>query len=236
MKVSWQAPPLTGETGDVDQYIVVYDTVTPPVRFQKGVGPVTTAFIDGLDPTQRYYFTVAAVNSFGTTPARTSGGAVETLPAAGPGLAVNNRTTPSAPPDLLASGGTLPGSPAAELNKVVVRWNNPVMSASGSATCLNISGASSTETAPVLAGEVQKYEILRSEDPDFDPGDPTEYTLVTTGTPNLLTISSSSTTFEDKTAVACIRYYYTRVTPVCRPVRRLLPLRNGGARYSEDDQ
>jgi hypothetical protein len=94
VKVEWQAPPVTGETGEIDQYIIIYDTVSPPVRFQKQVGPVTSAFVDDLDPTLRYYFTVAAVNSFGTTTAKDSGGNVETLPSSGPGLLVKNATTP----------------------------------------------------------------------------------------------------------------------------------------------
>lgn len=210
VKLTWQAPPVTSETGDVDQYIVIYDTVRPPVRFQKSVGPVVSAYVEGLDPTQRYYFTIAAVNSFGTTVARDAGGAVEYLPTGGTGLSVTNRTTPEPPTDLLASGGDLPGSPAEEPNRITVTWSNPIENVTGRdvVTCAQMAGGSTTETAPFAQGELQRYEILRSEDPNFDPANPDEYTLVTTDAPNKLTIGASVVSFEDNTAVACINYYY----------------------------
>ncbi len=218
-RLSWQAPPLTGDTGDVDQYIVVYDTVSPPVRYQKAVGPVVSAYIEGLDPTQRYYFTVAAVNSFGTTMARTAAGAIEVLPSSGPGLQVVNRTTPSAPDDLLASGGgTLPIEP----NKITLRWTNPIESDTpgGGVTCFAIAGGSTTTTPGAMAmGEIGRYEIKRGTEPDFDPEDADEYTLVTTGAPNRLTVGASATTFEDNTAVACVNYYYRiRIVERCEGV------------------
>jgi len=208
VRVTWQAPPLTGETGDVDQYIVVYDTVTPPVRFQKAVGPVVQAYIDGLDPTQRYFFTVAAVNSFGTTIAKTAAGAVETLPTGSTGLLVRNETTPMPPSGLVATGSV---SGTAVPNKVTLNWSNPTASTSpgaGAATCISIAGGSSTEAAPFVGGELRTYEVLRSEDPDFDPTDPSQYTLVSPNTPNRLTVGASTSSFEDNTAVACVRYYY----------------------------
>lgn len=211
VKVTWQAPPVTAETGEVDQYIVIYDTANPPVRFQKSVGPVVSAYVEGLDPTLRYYFTIAAVNSFGTTVAKTSGGAVETLPVSGPGLQVRNTTTPQAPTDVRASGGTLTGSPAEQPNRITVSWSNPTANVAGRATvtCAEIAGGTTTDNAaPFAQGELQRYEILRGEDPNFDPDDPDEFTLVTTATPNKLTIGASVVSFEDNTAVACINYYY----------------------------
>ena len=221
-RLSWQAPPLTGDTGDVDQYIVIYDTVTPPVRFQKAVGPVTTAYIDGLDPTLRYFFTVAAVNSFGTTMAKTAAGTPEVLPTGATGVEVSNKTTPSAPSELLASGGTLPGSPAIEPNRVILRWGNPTESTSPGAgtSCLSISGVTTALTPPpMVAGEIRSYEILRGLAEDFDPTDPAQFTLVTTAAPNKLTLGASAATFEDNTAVACVNYYYRlRIVERCQGV------------------
>jgi prepilin-type N-terminal cleavage/methylation domain-containing protein len=225
VRVKWQAPPAgTGATGDVDQYIVIYDVVSPPVRFQKQVGPATEAFVDDLDPTLRYYFTVAAVNSFGTTVARNDAtGDPEFIPATGPGLQVRNKTTPEPPENLLASGGDVAGSPAIQKNRITLSWDNPLLNIAGqdTTTCFSLTGACTGKSGvevPVIAGELQKYEILRSKDPDFDPDDPDEYELVSTIAPNKLQVGPSASTFEDNTAVACVDYYYRiRLVERCNP-------------------
>lgn len=223
VRVKWQAPPAaTGATGDVDQYIIIYDTVAPPVRFQKQVGPSTEAFVDDLDPTLRYYFTVAAVNSFGTTTAKNDvSGNVEYIPATGLGLQVRNKTTPRPPSNLLASGGDVSGSPAVQKNRILLSWNNPLSNESNawSTACYNLTGTCTGENdVPVIAGEIQKYEILRSKDPEFDPDNPDEYEIVSTVLPNVLTVGPSASTFEDNTAVACVDYYYrVRVVERCNP-------------------
>ncbi|HEY0142150.1 MAG TPA: prepilin-type N-terminal cleavage/methylation domain-containing protein [Thermoanaerobaculia bacterium] len=223
VKITWSAPTATGDTGDVDQYIVIYDTVTPPVRYQKQVGPVTSAFIDGLDPTQRWYFTVAAVNSFGTTPAMTGSPAVpEVLPASGPGIDVRNNTDPEAPSDLLISGGDVTGSPAEEPNQVTLSWTNPVdnIDPRDKQTCYLIGGGTSIPTDPVdvLAGELLRYEVLRGRTANFNPANPAEYTVVGVTTPNVFTPGLVTSTLVDKTAVACEDYYYRiRLLERCYP-------------------
>lgn len=223
VRVKWQAPPAgTGSTGDVDQYIVIYDTVAPPVRFQKQVGPATEAFVDDLDPTQRYYFTVAAVNSFGTTvAANDSTGDPEYIPATGLGLQVRNNTTPEPPSNLKASGGNIAGSPPIQKNKISLSWDNPLENEAGanSSSCYSLTGTCpGVNNVPVIAGELQRYEILRSKDPNFDPDDPDEYDIVATGLPNILQVGPSASTFEDNTAVACVNYYYrVRLVERCHP-------------------
>lgn len=223
VRVTWAAPTATGDTGDVDQYIVIYDNVTPPVRYQKQVGPVTSAFIEGLDPALPWFFTIAAVNSFGTTPAMTGPAATpvpEVLPTGATGLDVRNRTTPEPPEGLLASGGNVTGSPAAEQNQITLAWTNPVdnLSPSDRQTCLLIGGGSATEEADVLAGELLRYEVLRGRTANFNPANPAEYTIVGVTTPNIFTAGLVTSTFVDKTAVACEDYYYRiRLLERCHP-------------------
>lgn len=217
VRVKWDAPPpSTGSTGDVDQYIVIYDEVAPPVRFQKQVGPTTEAFIDDLDPTKRYYFTVAAVNSFGTTVATNDvTNNPEYIPASGPGLQVRNNTTPKWPanPHFRASGGDQPGAPAIQKNRISLSWDNPLTNVSGQDTtsCYSLTGScpgASGAEVPVISGELQRYEILRSKDPNFDPDDPDEYDRVDDKAINFLQVGPSASTFEDNSAVACVDYYY----------------------------
>lgn len=223
VKVTWAAPTATGETGDVDQYIIIYDTVTPPVRYQKQVGPVTTAYVDGLDPTQRWYFTIAAVNSFGTTMAMTGPPASpvpEVLPASGPGLDVRNATTPRPPSDLVISGGTVSGSPAEQENQITLSWTNPVENEppSNQQTCYLIGGGSTNSQADVLAGELLRYEVLRGRTANFNPANASEYTVVGVTTPNIFTSGLVTSTFVDKTAVPCETYYYRiRLLERCFP-------------------
>lgn len=221
VKVTWAAPTATGDTGDVDQYIVIYDTVTPPVRYQKQVGPVTSAFIEGLDPAQRWYFTVAAVNSFGTTPAMTGSPAVpEVLPASGAGIDVRNNTNPEAPENLVISGGDVTGSPAEQQNQITLSWTNPIdnLNPKDRQTCYLIGGGTSSEEADVLAGELLRYEVLRGRTINFDPTDPAQYTVVGVTTPNIFTGGLVTSTFVDKTAVACEDYYYRiRLLERCYP-------------------
>lgn len=209
--VEWIAPPPNPDEGTVEQYVIIYDTNTPPVRWQSYVTAGTSGFVYELDPGQTYYFTVAAVNSYGTR------AGTDILQATAP---ARNTTTSAAPSGLSITGSGITGDPAAETNQVTLSWTAPLTTVAPSnlASCRSFGGGVSTRVAVVPPGEVNSYEIWRhSTDANFIP--PGAGTLIPSNSINVLTVNQSSVTFIDKSAVPCQQYYYRirGVETVCTP-------------------
>lgn len=199
-KVEWIAPPANADEGQVEQYVIIYDTVSPPVRYQQFVLGGTSGYVSGLTPGTRYYFTVAAVNSYGTRKA------VDVLPASAPGLDPINRTTPSDPSNMTATGNPTAGMPAAQQNQITLNWDAPSTVTAGSVNCIFVGGGASSGSAVVPPLEIDQYEVWRGDTANFVP--PGAGKLVSINTKNDLVINQSSVRFIDRTAVPCKRYYY----------------------------
>lgn len=212
--VSWLAPPDDPLQGSVEQYVVFYDTVTPPVRFQKQVGS-TTAWIDGLTPGQTYYFRVASVNSFGATVGAAILGAYDP----------KNATTPEDLTALHASGNGPVTEPPAEQNQISLSWTLPAALKNGGYTCYQVNPAGSNVPGVGIGlgpGEVGDYQVMRSTDPNFNPGTAASFTLISNTALyplNSLTLGLTQGSFLDQTASPCVDYYYRirGIKAVCFP-------------------
>ncbi|MFA6958192.1 MAG: prepilin-type N-terminal cleavage/methylation domain-containing protein [Thermoanaerobaculia bacterium] len=213
--VEWNAPAENPDQGTTEQYGITYDT-TPARTKVKLVGAVTSAWVDNLPPAADYYFSVSAINGFGSTPAddpTTAADNDQTIHISG-GLTGLNKTKAQPATVLRASGGDLasPASPAEQPNQISLSWNLPLDNVVGKndLVCYETNGSTTTPNPvkPIGPGELQTWEIRRWTEPDFDPDDPSEYETVTTGTPNILTVGLTTATFVDKTAPNCIDYYY----------------------------
>lgn len=208
-RVEWVAPPPNADEGSVEQYVIIYDTVNPPTRFQQYVPSGISGFVDGLTPGTLYYFTIAAVNSYGTR------SAVDVLPAAAPGLNPRNQMAPQAPSSFTISGGGVAGDPAEATNEIHLNWVAPASNVSGSdvMNCVSVGGGVTTPSGAVVPpAEIDGYEVWRSTDPNFAPPgqgkkiyDPMAAPVAGADTPS---INVSNVSYIDKTAVPCVRYYY----------------------------
>jgi len=201
-KVDWIAPLANPANGTVEQYVIIYDTANPPVRFQQYIsGGTTSGYVYGLTPGTQYFFSVAAVNSFGNNRD------THVLPASAPGLDPLNRLRPDVPTNIVASGSGVSGEPPVAANEIDLSWSSPQANLSGAnlASCVSVGGGSTTQTATIPPGEIDKYEVYRSTDPStlgVNVADLAQYPH------NVMTINQASVTFSDKSAVPCVQYYY----------------------------
>lgn len=216
-KVDWVPPTADSANGTVEQYVIFYDTVSPPVQFQQFVnGGTTSGYVYGLTPGTRYFFQVASVNSFGTAKD------THVLPATAPGLNPINELQPAAPSSLQISGSGVSGEPAAVVNEVDSTWMAPTTNLSGAdrASCVTISGTTTTPLAGVPPGEIDTYNVFRSTNQNFTPpGQGRTVSNITAYPKNSLSVSPSSVRFIDKSAVPCVNYYYRvqGVKSACNP-------------------
>ncbi len=211
--LTWEAPPDTLTTGEVETYHVLWDTdvgsqMDEPPQESKSAGLAKTFAISGLDPNTEYRFSVAAANSYGTNYA--------TQQVRGKPL---NATTPEEPELDSVSGSGIAGDPAAEPNLIRLAWTMPDknIDAAKMKSCKDASndgtlgGVVSSETTPQL-GEMTGVEVWRSTDPDFDP----TLAVLPATTVKVGTASASSGTYADTTAANCVNYYYRiRVIESC---------------------
>jgi prepilin-type N-terminal cleavage/methylation domain-containing protein len=189
--LEWTAPPPSVTTGSVESYSVLWDTdVTAPITDRPdnarltGIG--TSFTLGGLVATTEYRFTVAAVNSWGTTYAD------EVIT----GTPLNG-TKPDAPTDLVATGFGAGGSPLP--NRIELSWTRPNTNESGQITCKTPTGTCAGESpGDPYPGETRGYAIYRGTDINF-PADSTTRIAETAG---------PATSFIDTTAANCTDYYY----------------------------
>jgi len=208
-QVSWLAPSPNPNFGTVEQYIVQYGTTAGgPYPSVKQVGTATAAFITGLTPGTTYYFTVSAVNSYGSSPAAdTIGSATPDVPDE-IGRSIRNTTTPQPPSGLSATnGGT------AQNNQITVSWTAPTgnVDPDDYARCRTPNGTLIVQDPVNIApGEIVDYLVYRSENASFaagsDPSDPTNQ--ISTTAPSTMTFGVGTVSFVDRTAVNCVPYYY----------------------------
>jgi prepilin-type N-terminal cleavage/methylation domain-containing protein len=208
-KVDWLAPPPNSDEGSVDQYVIIYDTVNPPVRFQQYVPSGVSGYVDGLTPGTQYFFTIAAVNGYGTR------SAVDVLPAAAPGLNPRNQLAPDVPSGFTISGSGVAGEPASVENEIHLNWVAPSANLAGanSASCVSVGGGTSTlNNAIVPPAEIDGYEVWRDTNVNFiPPGQGTKiYDPMATPVAGAssVSINVSNVSFIDKTAAPCKTYYY----------------------------
>lgn len=206
--VKWTAPPASPSTGYPEGYAILYDTdatntatqplnqIHVPSTSNSTIYPVST----DLDPTETYRFTIAAVNSYGTT---FSDMFVLSVPAL-------NRTTPEEPTAVVATGGTA----GTELdNAIEVSWTLPTDNVAGENQTIEKTpaGATALLTPGIHPLEIGGIEVRRSTDIAFDPDTP--------GPANVLAgiAAGAATSFIDATAAPCMQYYYkVRVVEPCR--------------------
>ena len=213
VRVTWEAPPDTLTTGEVETYQVLWDTdvastMSSPPAEAKSAGLALSTTISGLDPTVEYRFSVAAANSYGT--------AYATKQVRGKPL---NDTTPKVATINTISGSGVSGAPAVEKNLIRLAWKMPTentdtsqLASCKAATDSGLGGALTPETAVPELAEMTGVEVWRSTDPNFDP---TLATLPAT-TVKVATASASAGTYADTTAANCVNYYYrTRVVESC---------------------
>lgn len=196
-RVEWNAPAV----GFVESYVVFYDTI-PNGVFNSPDTPAGRnlfAYIDGLDPAQRYHFKVVARNSFGSQPSAA-------YPAvAGTGIRPVNRTKP-APPTILSVTGDPSGTgPAAVPNDIIVTWRAPNANVG---TPMNGCGFAASPPFPV---ETTRYRVLRSTTTGVAGTEIWSGLTSSTG-PAVLDEGSGIVTFTDASPkLACQLYYYTVV-------------------------
>jgi prepilin-type N-terminal cleavage/methylation domain-containing protein len=208
-KVDWLAPPPNADEGTVEQYVIIYDTVSPPTRYQQYVPSGVSGYVDGLTPGTLYYFTIAAVNSYGTR------AAVNVLPATSPGLNPRNQMAPMEPANLSITGSGVTGDPAAVANEIQLNWVAPSTNQPGAGTmsCVAVGGGATTPGGAIVPpAEIDGYEVWRSTNPNFIPPgqgtkiyDPMAAPVAGADVP---TINVSNVSYVDTTAVPCVTYYY----------------------------
>lgn len=208
-KIDWIAPPPNADEGTVEQYVIIYDTVNPPTRYQQYVPSGTSGYVDGLTPGTNYFFTIAAVNSYGTR------AAVDVLPVAAPGLNPRNQMAPTSPTAFTISGSGVSGEPAAAENEIHLNWVAPATNVSGAdvMSCVSVGGGvSSPGGAVVPPAEIDGYEVWRSTNPNFVPPGQGTKIFDPMATPvagaDSVSINVSNVAYVDKTAVPCVNYYY----------------------------
>ena len=212
VKVSWLAAIAGAGEGQVESYVIQYNTTgsSTVFPFLKDAGSATEGTVTGLDPNVNYTFTVAAVNSYGNQQALIPGTTNTAIITVQP----QNRTTPGIVPPAggigIGSGGGQPGAPAAQANKITVTFPAPTDSAFGSLQQRLATGgtAAIAGTAPQLYGEIVRYKVYRSTTPTFTAADGAGGNEIAITPPNSLQITSANVTFVDQTALNCIRYYY----------------------------
>jgi len=198
--LEWQAPPPDPTVGTPDNYIVYYDTVLPPVKFQRTFSAVN-AWIDGLVPGQQYYFQVKAINSFGPSQVSNS------IPTSAPGVGVKNKTTPMDPPAPLATGFPVVSPVTAQNNQITVNWTLPTANVAGQDDYLCYQNVgSSTQQYGIAPGEITRWDVLRGTTPLFTSAQATLVSSLAANSPATIGLTTGS--FVDLTAVPCVDYYY----------------------------
>lgn len=246
VKVDWLAPIASAGEGQVESYVIEYNTTgsTTVFPFLKDAGPNTSGTVTNLDPNLQYTFTVAAVNSYGNqtalVPGTTNNAVITVRP--------QNRTTPGLPASLgTGSGGLAAGSPAAQPNKITVSFPSPLTAASGTLQRQTPTGGPSAVggVADQLYGEIVRYKVYRYE--DTGGAVPTDissplYVDISSEPKNSLQISSGNVTYVDKTAQNCVRYYYKFVPveycgePACGGGCNISPASGTGGQYPASGQ
>lgn len=203
VRLEWLAPSASSSTGPVESYMIQYNTVNNGVfPYTADAGSSTTGYVTGLDPTQTYYFTVVALNSYGNQVALTPGGTVQVISAT-----PLNRTSPSPPSALAATGGT---GGAARPNEIVLTWTPPTTNAAGQLVNQTIAGVTSADPGGPIPAEFHTYKIYRSTTPNFTPvdtGNPGA-NEISTAAPNVLSITGNTVRFTDRSVLTCVTYYY----------------------------
>lgn len=199
VRLNWTQPPISNITGLPDGYAILWDTEVAgsgqPIN-ARATGVTTSYLLDGLTPSVEYRFTIAAVNSYGTT---YSDQFVVGTP--------KNKTKPMPPTGLEASGG---GAIAVEQDAVTLTWEMPETYVPGQdlLSTAGPNGSAGTETAAIVYQEFRDIEIWRDTNVNFNP-DAGEGTRVGR-------VSQSTSSFVDTTAAACTPYFYRiRIVEAC---------------------
>ena len=208
VRVEWSLPPAN--TGIVDGYSILYDTnrdgpfASTPVQ----AGLNEFGYVPNLDPAQRYYFVVVTSNSYGSERS-------QPFPASGvQGVKPINRTKPEPPTIVTASGSQAAGAPAAEANRVMLRWSPPDENVDFNGAQPTLSNGLVVRMIP-SPSEIAGYEVHRSLLQNFTPDtQPSSTTLIwkgwltDTGAP-AVDAATGQMVFYDTTAKQnCTRYYY----------------------------
>lgn len=192
--VTWTAPAANSSNGAPEQYIVYADTVPGGNARATYVGNVLTAAIPIQDPSQRYFFSVEAINSYGSAISAS-------MPTSAPGIDVRNRNTPSAPLNVTATGyGAVP----AQANKVVVTWNMPQPGSVSGLACT--SGSAPTMNAPFE--EVAGFRVFRRVSGQPWPLLPIVNESTTGPLKPVYNVFNNTVTFNDYSAANCVNYEY----------------------------
>jgi prepilin-type N-terminal cleavage/methylation domain-containing protein len=195
-RVEWLAPGSDPSLGTVEQYAILYDTIdNGNFRFIKQVGTSTSAYIT-LDPNAvTYYFTVAAINSYGSSTAAENRIAVQ----------LQNRTTPMTPASLTVSGTT---AATEQVDQITLTWPVVTKSIAGANTILRQTptgpGAAQPD-ADIAPGEIITYRVYRDTVANFTPS---TSNLISASSPNTLDVGLTDVTFVDRSAAACVPYFY----------------------------
>jgi prepilin-type N-terminal cleavage/methylation domain-containing protein len=197
----WTAPASDASFGSVEQYAVKYDTVnTGSFANARQFGRALNGIVDGLDPTATWYFTVSALNSYG------SATATQII-----GVQPINRTQPGSPAALVASGGPSP-APAAQANVVGLTWTPPTTNVSpyDQLSCVDALGAVTTKSATTqMAQEIAGYRVYRDTNQNFNPASAgTTLVTETASGPTAPATSGTTVAYNDTTAANCYNYFY----------------------------
>lgn len=197
----WTAPANDATFGSVEQYAVKYDTVnTGAFANARQFGRALNGVVDGLDPTATWYFTVSALNSYGSSTA------TQVI-----GVQPINRTQPGSPSGLVGSGGPSP-APAAQSNVVGLTWAAPTTNVSpyDQLSCVDALGATTTKSAPTqMTQEIAGWRVYRDTNQNFDPASSgkklVDETASGTAAP---TTSGTTVSYNDTSAANCYDYFY----------------------------
>lgn len=196
----WTAPANDPAFGSVEQYAIKYDTDTVGgFANAQQYGRALNGIVTGLDPTATWYFTVAALNSYGSATASQT-------------IAVQpiNRTQPGAPSALVGSGGPSP-APAAQANVVGLTWAPPTTNVApyNQLTCVDPAGATTTMAAPnQMAQEIAGWRVYRDTNQNFNPSTSGKTLVDETAIAGAPTTSGTTVSYNDTTAANCYDYFY----------------------------
>jgi prepilin-type N-terminal cleavage/methylation domain-containing protein len=197
----WTAPANDPSFGSVEQYAVKYDTDNVGTfSFEQQFGRALNAMVAVPDVTATWYFTVSALNSYGSATA-TQVIAVQPI----------NRTQPGSPSALVGSGGPSP-APAAQANVVGLTWTMPTTNVSpyNQLSCTDAAGATSTISAPTqMAQEIAGWRVYRDTNQNFNPAvSGTKIVDETAAGAAAPTVSGTSVAYNDTTVANCYDYFY----------------------------
>jgi prepilin-type N-terminal cleavage/methylation domain-containing protein len=196
----WTAPANDPSNGSVEQYAIKYDIDnTGGFAYAQQYGRALNGIVAGLDPTATWYFTVSALNSYGSA---TSNQVIAVQPI--------NRTQPGAPSALVGSGGPSP-APAAQANVVGLTWAPPTTNVSpyDQLSCTDPLGATTTISAPnQMTQEIAGWRVFRDTNANFNPAVSGKTLVDETAIATAPAMSGSTVSYNDTTAANCYNYYY----------------------------